>query len=351
MNILFVGKYNPEYNRNKIILEGLRKLNDLTVCELPFNKKKDFNLTEFNKLQTECDFIYCPSFSHKFVKFITKKASKPVIFDPLISNYLTKVYDYKSVSKWSPRAYKNYLKDKLPFKAVDLLIADTEEHKKYYHTTFNIELDKIKVLPVGASVSDFNPTTKTKTEKFVVGFYGGFIPLQGVKYIIETAELLKNDSSIEFRLLGTGFQYEEMQQLAKHKQLTNLKFEGWINYADLPQHINNFDICLGIFGDTPKAQFVIPNKIFHYAAMGKPIITMESDGIKEIFKHEENIFLTTNNKLAIKNAILKLKDSPELAQKLSVNTLNLLRSEYSETKIAEKLVAILKKYNAQKKGE
>ena len=42
-----------------------------------------------------------------------------------------------------------------------------------------------------------------------------------------------------------------MQQLAKHKQLTNLKFEGWINYADLPQHINNFDVCLGIFGDTP----------------------------------------------------------------------------------------------------
>ena len=42
MNILFVGKYNPEYNRNKIILEGLRKLDDLTVFELPFNKKKDF---------------------------------------------------------------------------------------------------------------------------------------------------------------------------------------------------------------------------------------------------------------------------------------------------------------------
>ena len=74
MNILFVGKYNPEYNRNKIILEGLRKLDDLTVFELPFNKKKDFNLKEFNRLQTECDFIYCPSFSHKFVKLITKKA-------------------------------------------------------------------------------------------------------------------------------------------------------------------------------------------------------------------------------------------------------------------------------------
>ena len=351
MNILFVGKYNPEYNRNKIILEGLRKLDDLTVFELPFNKKKDFNLKEFNRLQTECDFIYCPSFSHKFVKLITKKASKPVVFDPLISNYLTKVFDYKSVSKCSPRAYKNYLKDKLPFKAVDLLIADTEEHKKYYHTTFNIELNKIKVLPVGACLSDFSPTTKTKTDKFVVGFYGGFIPLQGVKHIIETAELLKNDSSIEFRLVGTGFQYAEMQQLAKHKKLTNLKFEGWIKYADLPQHINNFDVCLGIFGDTPKAKLVIPNKIFHYAAMGKPIITMESDGIKEIFKHEESVFLTPNNKLAIKNAILKLRSNPELTKKLSINTLNLLRSEYSEVKIAEKLVDILKKYSSQKKGE
>ena len=39
------------------------------------------------------------------------------------------------------------------------------------------ELNKIKVLPVGACLSDFSPTTKTKTDKFVVGFYVQFLEL------------------------------------------------------------------------------------------------------------------------------------------------------------------------------
>ena len=47
MVILFAGKYTGEYNRDKIILDGLRKRNDVEVLEYKFHKKKEFNLSKF----------------------------------------------------------------------------------------------------------------------------------------------------------------------------------------------------------------------------------------------------------------------------------------------------------------
>ncbi len=342
MVILFAGRYTSDYNRNKIILDGLQKKEGVKVIEYKFRKRKEFDPVKFKSLVEESDFVYCPSFSHKFVRLIKKHSNKPVIFDPLISNYLTKVFDYKNVSRWSPRAYKNYLKDKLPFKAVDLLLADTEQHRQYYHKTFGIPLNKIEVLPVGANTSEFQPQEISQNEIFTVGFYGGFIPLQGVRLIIEAAELLKA-KEIQFNLIGTGYQYQEMQDLAKEKQLSNVHFDGWSDYKDLPEKISKFDICLGIFGDTPKAPLVIPNKIYHYAAMGKPIITMDSAAIREVFTQEENIVLIGNNGKSIAEAILELKHNSEKRKQLANNARKLAEQSFSEDKIAEKLIGYAKK--------
>ena len=342
MKILVVGKYNPEYNRTKIILDGLRKLTNIEVKEMPFKKKKHLDLDALDRELYWCDVVYSPAFSHKYVRFIKRKTDKPLIFDPLISNYLTKVFDYESISRWSPRAYKNYLKDKLPFKSATLLISDTLAHKHYFHSTFGIPLDKIEVLPIGANVSDFSPTVKKQTDIFRVGFYGGFIPLQGVLKIIETAELLQLNSAIQFHLIGTGFQYKEIKELVKHKRLKNVIFEGWISYDDLSDHINSYDVCLGIFGETPKAKLVIPNKIYHYAAMGKPIITMKSAAISEVFKDQENIYLTSNVPIDIKNAILRLKENNKLNEKLGENAFQLIQQNMNEVKIAERFIAIVR---------
>ncbi len=342
MIILFAGRYSRDYNRNKIILDGLKQQDDVEVIEYEFRKRKDFDLKKFKSLDQKVDFIYCPSFSHKFVRLIKRHATKPVVFDPLISNYLTKVFDYKNVSRWSPRAYKNFLKDKRPFKAVDLLIADTEQHKKYYHKTFGIALDKIKVIPVGVNTTEFYPQENAKNEKFTVGFYGGFIPLQGTKFIIEAANILKENLDVQFSLIGTGYQWEEMKQKVKSLGLTNVNFQGWIAYDELPFKINEFDVCLGIFGDTPKAQLVIPNKIFHYAAIGKPIITMNSPAIKEIFQNDSNIVLIENTGKAIAKAILDIRNDRGKASKIGQNSRLLVEEKLNEGQIASQLISALK---------
>jgi glycosyltransferase involved in cell wall biosynthesis len=341
MIILFAGKYTGEYNRDKIILEGLKKRIDVEIIEYKFSKKKNFNKLEFKELSKRSDVIYCPSFSHKYVRLIKKNTSKPVIFDPLISNYLTKVFDYKNIKRRSPRAFKNYLKDKLAFNAADILIADTEQHKIYYNKTFSIPLDKIHILPVGANTSLFKPIKKCQKKPFVIGFYGGFIPLQGVHHIVEAAFILGKNTDISFNLIGTGYEYEKMKKIVAEKDINNVHFEGWVNYNELPLKIAEFDICLGIFGDTLKANLVIPNKIFHYAAMAKPIITMDSPAIREIFSPGEDIELIENNGKAVAQAILSLVNNESKQTILGENARKLAENKFNENKIAQKLISIV----------
>ncbi len=343
LHILFVGNYDPDYNRNKIILLGLENLNDVEVKEYVFESKRKFNKTHFQKLETWADVLFFPSFTHAIVRFICKQTEKPTIFDPLISRYLTKVFDYKQVGKYSIRALKNYYKDKIPMRCVSHLIADTDAHRQYYHQTFGVPLSTISVIPVGVDTDFFSPIVNTNLKKsFIVGFYGGFIPLQGVSVILDAAKLLLEHADIEFRLIGTGFEFDKMKSKATNEHLTNVSFLGWKNYTELPAELNKFDICLGIFGTTPKTELVIPNKIFHYASLAKPIITKNTQAIKEWFVADTDIVLIKSSAIALTNAILKLKKDTILSKNIGENAKKLIDENFTAKKTAAKLVTISK---------
>jgi len=344
MKILVTGNYDPEYNRTQILLKGLKNNSNVEVTEFPITSFKNFDKTEFKKLAQQTDIIYLPPFTHESVNKIKKLTDKPIVFDPLVSKYLTKVFDYQQISKYSPRAYKNYLKDKIPLHKCDLIIADTEAHKNYFAKKFKIDTNKIKVLPIGADITQFKPTNHTANTTFNVGFYGGFIPLQGTTHIIEAAQILQTETDIEFNLIGTGFEWKKAKTLAKKLNLSNINFLGWVAYNELSSKINDFDICLGIFGDTPKTDLVIPNKIYHYAALKKCIITKETPAIKELFTNQDNIILTDNNPKAIAEQILILKNNRDFTNKIAAASHKLITEKYNENKIAQQFINLLNDY-------
>jgi glycosyltransferase involved in cell wall biosynthesis len=143
-------------------------------------------------------------------------------------------------------------------------------------------------------------------------------------------------------LIGTGFEFEKMKQIAKDNRLDNVKFLGWMDADQLPSEIAGFDVCLGIFGDTIKAQLVIPNKIFHYAAMAKPIITMDTPAIKELFTDQKDIALIEPKVNNLSQEILRLKDSLAIRNELAQNARNLVETTCDASHIAVQLVEIIK---------
>jgi len=345
LKILFTGNYELDFNRTTIIKTGLYKLGH-KIIEFPFKEKNNKTRQEILKIAKEIDFIFLPSFTHKDVPFVKKVCkTKKIIFDPLVSRYLTKVFDYKNFSKYSIGALLNLYYDKKALTMSDFILTDTKSHLEYYHKFYNIPKEKMDVLYIGNNFDKFYPCNSEsslnhKDKKYIVGFYGGFIPLQGVMNILEAAKLLKNKNDIIFHLIGNGFDYKKAKKFAIQENLNNVIFLGYLPENELHKKILEFDVALGIFGNTPKTELVIPNKVYHYAACSKPIITKETPAIKELFTDKEDIFLVSGEPISISKAILEIKHNPELSQKIALNSYKKIKEEYNEVKIAEKLINI-----------
>ncbi len=145
-------------------------------------------------------------------------------------------------------------------------------------------------------------------QKFKIGFYGSYIPLHGIDKIVAAARLLEEHKDMIFEIVGSGFTEKKIKQQFEKAPSNNLVFKEWVDYTKLNETINAFDICLGIFGDTIKTEVVVPNKVYHYAACGKCIITKNTPAIKEVFVDQQNIILTDGSAEDLAEKIMQMKN-------------------------------------------
>ena len=188
---------------------------------------------------------------------------------------------------------------------------------------------------MGADCDDFEPASST-SERVKIGFYGSFNPLQGIDKIIKAAALLPQHL---FEIIGGGYVEQDIRNLIKTLNISNVDLLGWLPYDSLNRAIQSHAVCLGIFGDTMKAPMVIPNKIFHYAACGKPIITADSPAIREIFSPEQNILLCRANPASIAQTIEATLANPKMGHIIGANARSLIEENYNCTNIAKLVIS------------
>lgn len=329
LKILFCGKDRFEYHRTAVIIKGLQKIENVELDFFILKSKSREEGNQLLNLSSDFDYVFVPSFRHKDVRWVKRHSHCPLIFDPLISTYLTKVIDYKHYHK----APIKFIFDRVVLRSADILLADTAMMKEYYHKIFKIPLERIIVVPVGFIEEDFQLINQPLNSKFTVGFYGSFVPLQGSDIIVEAARILKN-YDISFVIIGSGAKYNFFKNKIRQYQLENIDLKGWLPYRQLAEELSAFDIALGIFGASGKAKRVIPNKLFHYAALGKCIITADHPAIHEIFSSNTNIVLIPPIAEILSQKILELREQNDRRYEIGQCAQNLIRSNYSDLNIA-----------------
>ncbi|MBM4253957.1 MAG: glycosyltransferase family 4 protein [Deltaproteobacteria bacterium] len=346
MKICLTGAYDPTYNRTSVILTGMRELG-VEFAERPLKKVRAGELRALRGALS-CDVLLLPSFTHKSVRKVRRAfPGVPVVFDPLISRYLTKVHDYKNIKWYSPHALTTYLSDVRIFHSADIVLADTRAHADYYRDHLRVPEHKLRVVPVGVDCRVFAPPPQhlAPRSRPLVGFYGSFNPLQGIDTIIKAAAIRRD---CDFEIIGDGFVGDDIRRLVADLGVTNVQLTGWLPYQDLPQRIASYDIALGIFGTTAKAPLVIPNKIFHYAACGRPIITIDTPAIREVFRDDSNIKLIAPNACELASAIATLVADPRKLQTLSDGARELMVTRYDARHIAQMVVRACADARSQK---
>ena len=343
MKVCHFGISNPQYSRNRVILKGLRQ-NGVEVVECnahsghfyrPSLSKLTYVKRYIQLVERHAKMHYdvlITSYSGQLVmplaKFIT---SKPVVLDAFLGMHEMFV-DHLPEASDSYRAKAWYYLDKYSFRSADLILADTEEHINYFHEQIGTDRNRFRRVFVGSDDAVFFPRSVDRAdENFLVIFWGTFVPLQGVQFIIRAAKSLQNQKDVVFKIIGSGRTFDLVKNLSERLRLKNVSFfTRWIPYQELPNHITKADLCLGIFGDTPKAKRVIPNKAFETLAMGKPLITGDSPAAREALTNMKDCVLCKMaNPKAITESIMLLKEDEGLRKKIARNGYNLFKEKFT----------------------
>jgi len=276
-SVLFWGRFDPEYSRNRVIRDLLRKAGCVIYDFIP-------KLSLFGDLEATLrgvkrpDVVWVPCFRQRDVAAAARWARRkgiPLVFDPLISSYNKRTFERRLFAENSPKAKRLLSEERALFAKADVVIADTESHKAFYNEVLKVPENRLSVVYVGAD-AEFTAAAPNKRETAAplnVLFYGSFMPLHGASTIIEAARLTQGEP-VRWTLLGAGPQKPACVLSAKG--LDNVVFEDPIPFASLCERIKSADVVLGVFGDTAQASRVMPNKFFQSLAVGRPVVTRES---------------------------------------------------------------------------
>jgi glycosyltransferase involved in cell wall biosynthesis len=247
---------------------------------------------------------------------------RPVVFNPLVSLSDTFVADRGRFRDGSLPARALGAIDRHALRAADLVVADTRANADHLASLARLPPDRVAVAFVGAEERLFGPPWAPE-QPFTALFVGKLIPLHGLETILAAARIAPE---LRLRLVGSG-QLES--QLAQRPD--NVEWVPWVEYERLPDELHRSSCALGIFGDSDKAQRVIPNKAFQALACGTPLVTADTPAARELLVHERSALLVPPaDPGALAAALRRLAGDPALTETLAVGGLAAYRESASE---------------------
>jgi glycosyltransferase involved in cell wall biosynthesis len=363
MTICFFGAYRPEYSRNWILRTGFERLGHTVLdCRsttrshwVPLYLWMYFELLqEYRKIRrTPVDLVIVCFPGQRFVWLARLLFGyKKLVWDAFLSLYDTNVYERKYYGAWNVRAWRDWLLDWSSSLLARASLLECSAYADYFARTFHVPRRKFIRAWVGANDVVFKLMPAEEPEIFTVHFHGSFLLLQGVRYILEAAELLKSEEII-FQIIGDDVEEgPKMRALATKIGLPNVRFLGARPNADIPDFLARSHVSLGVFGDSDKTQHIIANKVYEAFAVGRPVITADTPAMRELTPEGEEAYLVpVADPRALADAIMKLRDNPAERERLARGGKELFDRKLHPEMIVAELIENLKMHGFRELGQ
>jgi glycosyltransferase involved in cell wall biosynthesis len=139
---------------------------------------------------------------------------------------------------------------------------------------------KIVYIPNGADPADFEPSgsrellrAKYGFDKFTAVYAGAHGPANGLELLLHAAGRITS-LPIDIVLVGGGVNKSNLQQIARSRGLSNVRFLDPMPKSEIPDLLCAADLGLHVLADVELfRQGVSPNKVFDYMAAGLPVLT------------------------------------------------------------------------------
>ena len=226
------------------------------------------------------------------------------------------------------------LLDRWAVRSADLIVVDTDENKELIPARART---RSVVVPVGAPQAWFRRPSRRPKGPLKVVFFGLYTHLQGAPVIGEAARLLA-DAEIEFTMIGGGQELEITRERAHGAG--HVEWLDWVNANQLPAVVAAHDVCLGIFGTSPKALRVVPNKVYQGAAAGCAIVTSDTAPQRRALG-KAAVFVQPGDAGALAEAIRSLGANRSLLWRMRTSAYRHAEEHFTPQAIAVPLLAAI----------
>lgn len=348
-NILFICAGRPEYPSSAISIRMLQKNFPTKILVSHFKSYYMRTVSVILRLPfyiRGVDMFYVGWMGQHLVPLIRLCSGKPIVFDSAPSLYDSFI-DRGFTHKESLLAKLLFWLDQYAYRQSYAVIMGDTGTIEHFTKTFGVPREKFRQFPICANNDIFypRPANRKASDEFIVEFVGEMAPQHGVHHIVRAAKLLEK-SGIVFRIAGTGQCLEEAQSAYNEIQPSNVTFvPNRISQEQLLQWRSEADLCLGFFGDTPKARRSLSNKLYEALAMGKAFLTSgppEAFGVAYHFAPGSDLFCAPiASPQGIADKIFWLRNNPELRVRVAAQGRNTYERICREDLIEKRIVDLI----------
>jgi len=172
--------------------------------------------------------------------------------------------------------YFEHVERKL-YEASDYILAQSYENRQFLCERKQLDEGKVGVLYNWVDSSKYyrNETTNFRDKfrldgKKVCVFAGTIGPSQGLEKLLSVARLV-GDNDVLFLFVGNGREKDNLMKKAKSMQLTNVRFEDYVEPDEYPSLLKSVQLGLVSLSENNHTP-IVPGKLLGYMAAGIPIM-------------------------------------------------------------------------------
>jgi glycosyltransferase involved in cell wall biosynthesis len=184
-----------------------------------------------------------------------------------------------------------------------------------------IDRSKISIVSNTPQLSVFDDSSLGRRDsaptRETVLFYHGYVnKTRGVETVVRAMpKLVEQHGEISFVVAGQGAELQRLEALSEKLGVgDHVQFLGWVAFDQIPGRIASSDLCIIPHLRTRHKDSTIPNKLFDYMALRKPVLVSDAKPLRRIV--EENrcgVVFRSNDHDSLVASVNRLLDDPSLA--------------------------------------
>lgn len=246
--------------------------------------------------------------------------------------------------------------EKLAVKRVDYNLVVIEESRRRLRK-LGVMSHKISIVSNTPDLSEFHerrptfPGSMRFRKNTLILLYVGLLSMaRGLDLVIKALPtLLEKDIDVSLVIVGRGKAQKYLQKLAKELKVSDcVFFEGYVDRELVPHYVASSDVAIIPYPHCSHWANTIPNKLFDYMAMSKPVVVSDIQPLMRIVTQTKSgVVFKSSNTQSFCRAVESLLDS-EVRKEMGRNGEKAVKERYNWDVDSAELLNVFRRFDKRR---